>query len=279
MRVDGQELMNSASHGSEEKLAVFGARDRPKSDGRRVLDRGPRHGFHRPRRARRPRVRRQGRGRRVRCGRGALESRVLGHLAGAPLADPRLSVLDGDVVDAIAKTARRYDAILLDVDNGPSALSSFKNRRLYSEDGLRKAPARAPAGRRARGLVDVPGRVVHRAPARGRVRPHRQARPGGRRNTPPSRPSSSRGTAPRRSFPDSKGSVMGAERAPSLMAKTWVPKTGIKSARAFAKAMRRCKTRRAAAATTRARVDVTQRRAALTSPFRGRVAQSVAMAR
>jgi spermidine synthase len=64
---------------------------------------------------------------------------VLGHLAGEPLADPRVSIIEGDVVDAIAGAARRYDAILLDVDNGPSALTTFTNKRLYSADGLKRA--------------------------------------------------------------------------------------------------------------------------------------------
>jgi spermidine synthase len=139
MRVDGQELMNSASHGSEEKLAVFGCAGLAETPRARVLIGGLGMGFT------------------ARAALAALASdaevvvvecvaavvrwnrEILGHLAGAPLADPRLSVIDGDVVDAIAKSARRYDAILLDVDNGPSALSSFKNRRLYSEDGLRRA--------------------------------------------------------------------------------------------------------------------------------------------
>jgi spermidine synthase len=64
---------------------------------------------------------------------------VFGHLAGEPLADPRLSVVQADVVDAIAEAACRYDAILLDVDNGPSAFTTFKNRRLYSAEGLERA--------------------------------------------------------------------------------------------------------------------------------------------
>jgi spermidine synthase len=139
MRVDGQELMNSASHGSEEKLAVFGCAGLARKPGARVLIGGLGMGFT------------------ARAALGALASdaevvvvecvaavvrwnrEILGHLAGAPLADPRVSVVDGDVVETIAKAVRRYDAILLDVDNGPSALSSFKNRRLYSEGGLRNA--------------------------------------------------------------------------------------------------------------------------------------------
>jgi spermidine synthase len=64
---------------------------------------------------------------------------VFGHLAREPLDDPRLSVVEADVVDTIAAAAGRYDAILLDVDNGPSALTTFKNRRLYSAEGLERA--------------------------------------------------------------------------------------------------------------------------------------------
>jgi len=64
---------------------------------------------------------------------------ILGNLAGEPLADPRVSIVEADVVEAIAESARRYDAILLDVDNGPSALTTFRNKRLYAADGLRQA--------------------------------------------------------------------------------------------------------------------------------------------
>ena len=68
-----------------------------------------------------------------------------------PLADPRLSVVVGDVADAIEASSERYDAILLDVDNGPTALSTFKNRRLYSPDGL----ANARRALRGKGVLAV----------------------------------------------------------------------------------------------------------------------------
>jgi spermidine synthase len=64
---------------------------------------------------------------------------LLGHLAGDPLADPRLRLVEGDVVDTIARSESRYDAILLDVDNGPEALSARDNRRLYTARGLARA--------------------------------------------------------------------------------------------------------------------------------------------
>src|SRR5687768_7225001 len=57
------------------------------------------------------------------------------------LDDPRVSLRMGDVAafidDAADGTTRQYDAILLDVDNGPDALVHDQNRRLYSFAGLR----------------------------------------------------------------------------------------------------------------------------------------------
>jgi spermidine synthase len=64
---------------------------------------------------------------------------LIGHLADAPLLDPRVRVIQGDVADTIMTARERYDAILLDVDNGPEAFTSRENGRLYSRDGLRRA--------------------------------------------------------------------------------------------------------------------------------------------
>ena len=63
----------------------------------------------------------------------------LAHLAGAPLTDPRVSVTIGDVVERIGAKADAWDAILLDVDNGPDALTRPSNDRLYQAKGLRVA--------------------------------------------------------------------------------------------------------------------------------------------
>jgi len=73
----------------------------------------------------------------------------LGALAGKPLDDPRVSVVIGDLGAALrAGEPERYDAMLLDVDNGPEALASRVNRWLYSADGLARAAALlAPGGR------------------------------------------------------------------------------------------------------------------------------------
>ncbi len=62
------------------------------------------------------------------------------------LDDPRLHLFAGDVVAVIASAARRYDAILLDVDNGPSGLTRPANDRLYSAKGLALAKAALKPG-------------------------------------------------------------------------------------------------------------------------------------
>lgn len=52
------------------------------------------------------------------------------------LDDPRVEIVEGDVVRLIAERAARFDAILLDVDNGPDGLTHAENDRLYSSEGL-----------------------------------------------------------------------------------------------------------------------------------------------
>jgi spermidine synthase len=55
------------------------------------------------------------------------------------LDDPRVSVHEGDVGALIASAQERFDAILLDVDNGPDGLSRAANDRLYDVRGLEAA--------------------------------------------------------------------------------------------------------------------------------------------
>ena len=61
----------------------------------------------------------------------------LGHLAGMPLDDPRVSVEEEDVAETIRKRKSAWDAILLDVDNGPDGLTRKANDRLYGRSGLK----------------------------------------------------------------------------------------------------------------------------------------------
>jgi len=55
------------------------------------------------------------------------------------LDDPRVRVVDGDVAALIEAARDEYDAILLDVDNGPDGLTRAGNDRLYSPRGLEAA--------------------------------------------------------------------------------------------------------------------------------------------
>jgi len=59
----------------------------------------------------------------------------LGVCAGYPLQDARVRVQQGDVAQWITR-GEYYDAILLDVDNGPEGLTHKKNNWLYGMDGL-----------------------------------------------------------------------------------------------------------------------------------------------
>ncbi|WP_064684538.1 spermidine synthase [Rhizobium bangladeshense] len=55
------------------------------------------------------------------------------------LDDPRVGIHQGDVGEAIRAGKSAYDAILLDVDNGPDGLTRKSNDRLYDFNGLRAA--------------------------------------------------------------------------------------------------------------------------------------------
>ncbi len=139
IRADGEELMNSRVHGSEEVLAELACDRISERRGASVLVGGLGLGFTTAAALRQlahdarvivaelvPAV--------VAWNRG-----TLAHLADFPLGDPRVTVHEGDV-GRLLKTARReYDAILLDVDNGPEGFTRPGNDRLYSQAGLATA--------------------------------------------------------------------------------------------------------------------------------------------
>jgi spermidine synthase len=135
----GKPLMSSRMHGSEEALAAFGCRDARLLDEPCVLVGGLGMGF--TLRATLdllpgaatvvvaelvPAV--------VDWNRGAL-----GPLAGHPLEDERVRIEIGDVAAIIRASADRFDAMLLDVDNGPAAFTASHNTRLYDDGGLAAA--------------------------------------------------------------------------------------------------------------------------------------------
>ncbi|WP_078085022.1 spermidine synthase [Microbulbifer mangrovi] len=59
----------------------------------------------------------------------------LGECAGSPLDDRRVRVHIGDVAELLTEHDRLYDAVLLDVDNGPEGLTHTDNNWLYSVEG------------------------------------------------------------------------------------------------------------------------------------------------
>ena len=65
----------------------------------------------------------------------------LAEVFGESLADPRVSLHESDVGRLIRCDQPTYDAILLDVDNGPEGLSRKANDALYDVDGVRAAHA------------------------------------------------------------------------------------------------------------------------------------------
>jgi len=63
----------------------------------------------------------------------------LAHIAKEALSDPRVEAREGDVAALIRSASGAYDAILLDVDNGPDGLTRAGNDRLYEAAGLAAA--------------------------------------------------------------------------------------------------------------------------------------------
>jgi spermidine synthase len=65
----------------------------------------------------------------------------LGPLAGNPLRDPRVRVEIDDVATTLSLHPEQFDAVLLDVDNGPAAFAGSDNDKLYDYSGIATARA------------------------------------------------------------------------------------------------------------------------------------------
>jgi spermidine synthase len=65
----------------------------------------------------------------------------LGPLAGHPLKDKRVRIEMGDVAVTLRSGPGKFDAVLLDVDNGPTALTASDNAWLYDDRGIAAARA------------------------------------------------------------------------------------------------------------------------------------------
>jgi spermidine synthase len=71
---------------------------------------------------------------------------ALGPLAGHPLEDRRVRIDVADVAVTLGSNPGRFDAVLLDVDNGPDAFTATGNAGLYNDHGLAAARAALTAG-------------------------------------------------------------------------------------------------------------------------------------
>jgi spermidine synthase len=133
---NGKSLMSSRMHGSEEALATFACHSLTTRERPSVLVGGLGMGFT------------------LRAALDLLPSDAkvivaelvpavvewnrgpLGPLARHPLKDKRVQVEVGDVAIAIRSRRRQFDAVLLDVDNGPSPFTTPENNGLYDDVGL-----------------------------------------------------------------------------------------------------------------------------------------------
>lgn len=146
IRIDNCELMNSRAHGSEEQLAELSCANLNRLDRPRVLIGGLGMGFTAA-------AALQHLGVNARLEIAELLPAVvrwnreyLGHLAGYPLKDPRTEIHEIDVAAIIKTSLKTFDAILLDVDNGPDGLTQKENDWLYSNAGLKACIRTLKAG-------------------------------------------------------------------------------------------------------------------------------------
>jgi spermidine synthase len=151
VRVDGAELMSTRRHASEENIAELACAQVTDICGPRVLIGGLGFGFT------------------LKAALSALPTdatvvmaEILAavvawnrnpsfNLAADAMGDRRVIVLQRDVADVISESRGSFDCIILDVDNGPAALSTEGNRRLYDAKGLRLTRAAL----RPRGCVAI----------------------------------------------------------------------------------------------------------------------------
>jgi len=133
---NGKSLMSSRMHGSEEALATFACRKAAALEQPRILIGGLGMGFT------------------LRAALDLLPSDAmvvvveivpavvewnrgpLGPLAGQPLEDARVQVEMDDVAITLSSHVGQFDAVLLDVDNGPTAFSGSNNAGLYDDGGI-----------------------------------------------------------------------------------------------------------------------------------------------
>ena len=150
IRVDGQELMSTRRHHSEDVLAERVCEPLRGQEGARVLIGGLGLGF-----TLRAALRSLAPGARVVVAE-IVEEVIRWNrnpeyaLSADALGDPRVEVRHDDVARVLEASPGEFDAIMLDVDNGAAALTTRGNAALYRAQGIRRAAAALrPGGRLA----------------------------------------------------------------------------------------------------------------------------------
>ena len=136
LQADNMELMNSRIYGSEEAMAKLACQNLAKRPKVRVLIGGLGMGYSV--RTALDILREDARVVVAELVPAVIEWNrgVLADLADRPLDDRRTEVHEADVIELITAAKGTYDAIMLDVDNGPEAMVSKGNNWLYSPQGL-----------------------------------------------------------------------------------------------------------------------------------------------
>ncbi|MBN8481785.1 MAG: hypothetical protein J0L88_09380 [Xanthomonadales bacterium] len=137
----GGDLMSTRMHGSEEALAELGCAAIAARAGARVLVGGLGFGFTLAAALARLRADARVVVAELVPAVVAWNRDLVGAHAGHPLRDARVGVHEGDVAEPMRREAGAWDAILLDVDNGPQGLVREANDGLYSRAGLAVAHA------------------------------------------------------------------------------------------------------------------------------------------
>ena len=136
IKINGQELMNSRHHESEQELARLGCANLSSRRAPRVLIGGLGMGY-----TLRQTLDMLGPTAHVLVSELLTavvdwNRKYLKDLNGGPLDDKRTDLITGDIFQLLSRSIHKFDAILLDVDNGPSAITDSGNDRLYSPAGI-----------------------------------------------------------------------------------------------------------------------------------------------
>jgi spermidine synthase len=136
IKINGQQLMSSRQYESELALARLGCAHLVGHEAPRVLIGGLGMGY-----TLRQTLDMLGEGAKVTVSEllpdvVAWNREYFKELNGQPLEDKRTEIKLGDILPLLSDSAGSFDAILLDIDNGPSAITDTGNNQLYTREGI-----------------------------------------------------------------------------------------------------------------------------------------------